>query len=176
MNYLPTVDYDHANADQKEILDMLKGKFGKVFNIFGAMANSPAALNALLSAQEQLSKGVLSQKETEAIALVVGQTNECAYCLAAHTAIAQMAGLSAEETKSLRQAQSADPQLDALVKFVKEILHSQGHPSAEAVKAFFGAGYDKAALVDVIANVALNFFTNYFNHIAETEIDFPSID
>ena len=27
---------------------------------------------------------------------------------------------------------------------------------------------------NIVANVALNIFTNYFNHVAETEVDFPA--
>ena len=35
------------------------------------------------------------------------------------------------------------------------------------------AGFDDAAIAEVVANVALNIFTNYFNNVAETDIDFP---
>ena len=35
------------------------------------------------------------------------------------------------------------------------------------------AGYTDGEVVEIVANVAINIFTNYFNHIANTEVDFP---
>ncbi len=36
-----------------------------------------------------------------------------------------------------------------------------------------GAGLDDGHIMEVIGNVAHNTLTNYTNHIAQTEIDFP---
>ena len=36
------------------------------------------------------------------------------------------------------------------------------------------AGFDDAAIVEVVANVALHVFTNYFNRLAGTDLDFPA--
>jgi hypothetical protein len=35
------------------------------------------------------------------------------------------------------------------------------------------AGYGDAEIAEVVAHVALNIFTNYFNNVAGTAIDFP---
>ena len=37
------------------------------------------------------------------------------------------------------------------------------------------AGYGEGEIAEIIAAVALNIFSNYFNHIAETEVDFPPV-
>ena len=176
MNVLSKVDYDSVSPAAKEILNGLKKKNGKVHNIYASMANSPAALKALLSFKQALSGGVLSDKEAEVISLVCAEVNQCGYCLAAHTAIAKMAGISAEEAKEFRNGNSQDVKTDALAKLVQEIVITQGRPCEEKLKTFYGAGYDDAALTEVIANVALNIYTNYFNHIADPEIDFPKVD
>ena len=42
-------------------------------------------------------------------------------------------------------------------------------------QAVIESGYSSAEIVEIVANVALNIFTNYFNHVAETEIDFPHV-
>ena len=43
----------------------------------------------------------------------------------------------------------------------------------EQVDALRAAGFSNAGVVEAIANIAANLFTNYFNHIADTEVDFP---
>ena len=37
------------------------------------------------------------------------------------------------------------------------------------------AGFGEEEIVEIVAHVALNIFTNYFNLVAQTEIDFPRI-
>lgn len=173
MSYLSHVKYEDAGSEGKEIFDALKKKMGRVPNIFSAMVHSPAALKALLASKQALHDGVLSEKEAEVIALVVGEENGCDYCVAAHTAIAKMAGFSAEEAKGFRNAQSDDPKLKVLAKLAQNIASTRGRPDEEVLKEFYSAGYADAALAEVIAHVSVSIFTNYFNHIAKTEIDFP---
>ena len=33
-----------------------------------------------------------------------------------------------------------------------------------------------AEIAEVVAHVAVNIFSNYFNHIAATEVDFPEVE
>ena len=35
------------------------------------------------------------------------------------------------------------------------------------------AGVSDAEITEVVANTALNLLTNYFNHVADTVVDFP---
>jgi len=42
----------------------------------------------------------------------------------------------------------------------------------DAVRA---AGFDDGVIAEVVAHVALNIFTNYLNHVAGTDIDFPKV-
>ena len=37
------------------------------------------------------------------------------------------------------------------------------------------AGFDEAAVIEIVANVAVNVLTNYINNVAETDIDFPIV-
>ncbi len=43
------------------------------------------------------------------------------------------------------------------------------------MEPFRAAGLTDAEITEVIANVALNVFTNYFNLVAKTELDFPQV-
>ena len=173
MSNLKVLKREEVNSQTQEVFDTLKGKVGMVPNLYAATANSPKALKALLTLGENLGTGEFSGKEVEAIALSAGEANSCGYCLSAHTAIGKMNGFTEEETVQLRTGEIADKKLNALSKLVRNIVITRGKPAQVFIDNFFNVGYNKAALAEVIGHVALNTFTNYINHIAETPIDFP---
>ncbi len=174
MAKLEALTPENASTEAKGIFDALKKKLGMVPNLYATIAHSPAALNAILGYGEALGKGTFSPKEVEAIALAVSQSNECNYCLAAHTAVGKMQGFKEEETLQLRKAEIEDAKLSALTKLAQNITETKGHPDQKLIDDFYAVGYDKGALVDLIGFVSLNVFNNYVNHIADTEIDFPT--
>ena len=92
MKVLKALSYEQADVPTQKIFDNIKQKLGRVPNIYTAIGNSPNLLAGFLQFGETLSKGVFSKKEQEAIALVVSQSNGCAYCLSAHTTIGKMQG------------------------------------------------------------------------------------
>ncbi len=173
MKKLNAVTYDEAPRDVQKVFDGFKKKMGMIPNLYATTANSPAALSAILQYGETLKKGEFNAQEVEAIALSVSQENFCQYCLAAHTAIGKVVGLTDEETLNLRGGRSYDPKLNALVHLAKEIAETRGQPLEESINQFIEAGYSKAALVELIGFVSLNVFNNYLNHIADTQVDFP---
>ena len=44
----------------------------------------------------------------------------------------------------------------------------------EDIDQLRASGFSDGEITEIIANVALNLFTNYFNHVAGTEVDFPA--
>lgn len=173
MKNLEILSREQAPANAQAIFDNLKQKLGMVPNLYATAANSPSALQGILEYGATLGKGALSQKEIEAIALVVSQVNGCDYCLSAHTAVGKMVGYSEEQTLQLRKAAIEDEKLRALTTLAKAIAETKGRPEQGLVDNFFAAGYSKAALVDVLGFVAVNTFNNYLNNLVETTIDFP---
>ncbi len=173
MNNLKVLSREEVAVGTQGVYDALESKVGMVPNLYAATANSSKALNALLTLGENLSGGEFSGKETEAIALSAGEANSCGYCLSAHTAIGKMNGFSEEETLQLRTGEIEDKKLNSLSKLVRNIVITRGKPAQIIIDKFFNLGYSKAALTEVIGHVALNTFTNYINHIANTPIDFP---
>jgi alkylhydroperoxidase family enzyme len=81
--------------------------------------------------------------------------------------------MTREEIQDARFGTSSDPQTDAILQFVGKVVEFRGKVSDEDVAAFLAAGFDHRALAEVMANVALSMFTNYFNHVADTDVDFP---
>lgn len=162
-----------AAGKAKDLLDAVNGKLGLVPNMTRAMANSPAVLEGYLGLSGALAKGRLSPKNREQIALAVGQVNHCDYCLAAHSTIGKMVGLTPEQILDSRRGTAVDPKSDAVIRFARKIVDARGQVSDADIGEVRAAGLDDGAIAEVVANVALNIFTNYFNHVAETDIDFP---
>lgn len=173
MPRLPVINPANATGRVKEIFDgPLKGKH---INIFKGMANSPVGLDAYLAIAGALSKSKLSKAEQEAIALALAEANDCDYCLAAHTVLGKQAGLSESQTLGARRGDIADdPKLNALVRFTVQLNEKNGFVSDKDLADFKAAGYDDAHIVEVLVVVTLNTYTNLFNHVNDTAIDFPA--
>jgi AhpD family alkylhydroperoxidase len=107
--------------------------------------------------------------------LAVAQANSCEYCLSAHSAIGNMVGLTAAEITASREAHSADVKRDAGLRFAQTVVVQRGEVSDAATERVRRAGYGDAEIAEIVANVAVNIFTNYFNHVAQTEVDFPRV-
>jgi len=173
MSRLKTIDPSQAPEPVKQLFEgPLKGKH---FNIFKCMANSPAALKAYLGMAGALAEGVLTPAEREIVQLVVGEANGCEYCVSAHSALARQAGLSDEQIAAARRGapELGDPKLDALVRFTTALVEKKGWVSDEDVQQLRSAGYDDAHICEIVANFALATYTNVFNHVNQTEVDFP---
>jgi uncharacterized peroxidase-related enzyme len=139
-----------------------------------AMANAPAVLDGYLQLSGALGKGTLPARARERIALAVAKANDCDYCLAAHSAIGRMVGLTADQIRDSRLGAAVDPKADALVRFARKVVDTRGGVGEGDLDAIRAAGFDDAAIAEVVANVALQVFTNYFNRTAETDLDFPA--
>jgi uncharacterized peroxidase-related enzyme len=175
MARIQTINRETASAEVNTTLDAVKAKLGKVPNLIATLAQAPVALNAYLSLSEAASKGRLSAKQRESLALAIGQANSCQYCLSAHSLIAKGAGLETEAIQAARQAEAADAVTDGLLKLAAKIVQQRGILTDAEIAEAHAAGVDDALILEVIAHVALNTLTNYTNHIAQTDIDFPVV-
>ena len=173
MTRLTPVEPANATGHVKQLFDGPLA--GKHLNIFKGMAAAPALLDGYLAFSGALAKGTLSLKERETVQLAIGAANSCDYCQAAHTAIGKGGGLTEAQTVAARRGSgTGDPKLDAVAKFALSLHEKRGNVSDADVQAFRSAGYGDAAIGEVIANYALATLTNYFNHLNETPVDFPT--
>jgi AhpD family alkylhydroperoxidase len=174
MTRIPTHTVTSAPEASRDALKALEAKFGKVLNIHGAMAHAPAVLETYAGIQNALQdKGVLDARTREAIALAVANVDECSYCQAAHTLAGKAAGLSEGQTIDIRRGQVDDARLGALVTLVREQAGNVGHVQDSSWQAALDAGWTDVELTETSAVVALNLFTNYFNHLVQTDLDLP---
>jgi len=173
MSYIPSIIESTATPEQESILTAVKKSLGIVPNLVSTLAQSPAAANAYLAFSGALAKGSLSAKSRELIALSVGEANSCDYCVSAHTYLGNHAGLSQEEVLDARRGTSTDPKRQAALSFVRKVVSERGRVNADDVESLRTHGFTNGDIAEIVANTALNIFTNYFNHVANTEIDFP---
>jgi uncharacterized peroxidase-related enzyme len=173
MSRINQLTTEAANDRARTLLDNVKSKLGLVPNMMRAMANAPVVLDAYLQFSGALSLGTLSAKLREQISLAVAQANGCDYCLAAHSTIGKMVGLTAEQVHDSRLGTAIDPRADALIRFAVKVVQTRGRVSDADLDEVRDAGFGDGVIAEVIAHVALSIFTNYFNNVAQTDVDFP---
>ncbi len=175
MSRLALIHPQHTTDERRALLGEIQQAFGAVPNMFRAVAHSPAALRSLWGAFAALGGGVLPAPLAEQIAVAVAERNACDYCLAAHTALGRKAGVSAEAMAAAQLGQSADPRTAAALRFALALVERRGQVAESDLLGLREAGYSDEAIVEIIAHVALNLFTNYVNIALAVPVDFPAV-
>lgn len=173
MSRVETLPQNKASPAVQELYKAIEKKMGKVPNIMQTMGHSPAVLKGYLGLNDAVSQTSLNPKLREEIAIIVGQTNHCNYCLSAHSAIAKGAGISDNEILQARKGLSSDPKTQAILAFAKTVVEKKGAVNDQDVADLKAKGVTDAELTEIILAISLNMFTNYFNHITDPKIDFP---
>lgn len=162
-------------AASQPLLARIHKAFGATPNMFKAVANSPAALESMWAAFGALGKGTLGAKLGEQIAVAVANRNRCEYCLAAHTVLGQNAGASSAEMAFAQVGQSSDARTAATLAFALKVVEQRAQITDADVSSLREVGFDDEQIVEIIAHVALNLFTNYINVVLDVEVDFPRV-
>ena len=164
-----------VTGDRKEILSQINSAFGATPNMFKAIANSSAALQMMWGSFGALGKGKLGAKLGEQIAVAVANMNRCEYCLAAHTALGKGAGLSAETMAQAQIGKSTDAKTQVVLNFAIRLVKDKANVSPDEISMLKKAGFNEEEIVEILAHVALNIFTNYTNIAFDVPLDFPKI-
>ena len=176
MSRLTPIDPQQAEGKANTLLDAVQQKMGMTPNILRTMANAPAALEAFLGFKQALDGASLDAKTRESIALTVAGANNCDYCASAHTAVGGMLGIPAAELSANLEGRSDDARLSAILRFTNAVVSKRGWVNDAEVAELRAAGLGDPEITEIIATIAFNIFTNYFNHIAKTEVDFPLVE
>jgi uncharacterized peroxidase-related enzyme len=175
MNRVPLVDPATALPEVKSTLEQIGRALGATPAMFRAVANSPAALRSMWGSFGALGGGTLGARLGELIAVAVAERNHCGYCLAAHHALGLKAGASEGELAAAQGGEAADARAQAALRFALTLVDTRGQVGAADVQALRAAGFDDGQVVEVIAHVALNLFTNYVNIALAVPVDFPAV-
>jgi uncharacterized peroxidase-related enzyme len=171
---IPTVD--NSLEASKPFLAAVQKQLGVVPNLMKLVGHSPAALEGYLALSGALGKGKFNVQMRERIALTVAEYNGCDYCLSVHSYLASNAvKLSGAEIEAARDGRSEDARTEAALQFALRVTESRGRVSDADLANVRLAGFDEAAILEIVANVAVNVLTNYINNVAKTDIDFPVV-
>lgn len=169
------LDTNKVASQSQTLLAQIHNAFGMTPNMFKAVSNSPAALQSMWSSFAALGKGRLGAKLGEQIAVAIANSNRCEYCLAAHTVLGQAAGATAEEMQAAQRGQSADLKTAAVLAFALKAVKHRAQVEAGDVNGLRELGLDDEHIVEIMAHVALNVYTNYINIALDVPVDFPKV-
>ena len=163
---------DEVSEENQAVFDKLEKALGMVPNIYAAFAHSDTALNDYLAFENR--KSSLRPKEREVVNLAVSQINGCQYCLAAHTAIGQQVGFTADQVLEIRSGRATfDDKFDALAQFARSVAENRGKVSDLQTASLLDAGYTEESIVDIVLAVSGITTTNYLHNITQVPVDFP---
>lgn len=174
-SHVPLIDATQTTADRAALLSQIQQAFGTVPNMFRVVAHSPAALRSMWGSFGALGGGSIPARLGEQIAVAVANRNGCEYCLAAHTALGRKAGATSEEMSAAQAGHASDPQTDAALRFALKLVERHGQANADDVRRLREVGFTDEGIVEIVAHVALNLFTNYVNVALNVPVDFPRV-
>jgi uncharacterized peroxidase-related enzyme len=176
MSRIDIVNPKTATGETKQLLDAVQAGLGVVPNFIRALAVSPAALQGFLGLHHIASNGALDAKTRERLALSIAEQNACQYCVSAHSAIGRKAGLDNAEILANRKASSSDAKAAAALTFARALVANMGEVTTAEFDAVRKAGHSDGEIMEIIAHVALNIFTNLIGKATLIEIDFPKVE
>lgn len=174
MSRIHPLQKEMAPGNIKPVFEQMEKNMGMVPNIFLNMANSAEALQGYLKLSELSEKTSLSKSLREQIALVIAESNHCHYCLSAHSVLAKTAGLIDQEIMNARKGQAKNAKDQAILAFVKSVIEKRGNVSDKEIQSLKSQGVSDKELCEIMLVLALNTYTNYFNKVMNTEVDFPA--
>jgi uncharacterized peroxidase-related enzyme len=177
MSRLSQLDIKEATGVTAELFATIKRAAGRVPNAYAAIGtHSPAVLGAAIAGDTVLAKSSLEKADVEAIKLAVSELAGCDYCAAAHTAVGKLVGLTQEQTQHIRAGEATgNAKRDALVHFVRTLASGHGTLDEKELNAVREAGYSDAQVVDALFAMSVINFTNLFNRVNDTTLDFPAL-
>ncbi|MFC4351975.1 carboxymuconolactone decarboxylase family protein [Fodinicurvata halophila] len=164
---------EDAPEESRETLQAINQAYGFLPNLMGIVSESPAALKAYVTLNRLFKEeSAFSQTEAELVLLIISAHNGCGYCVAAHSAGGERAGVDAATLEDVRQQRElSDPKLQALAAFTRKLIDARGWVEHKDVDAFLQTGYSHRHLLDLLTALAMKTISNYTNHIAETPLD-----
>lgn len=174
MTNLEPKTIETADAISSEILETAQKKMGMIPNMYTGMANNTALLDGYVAAYNSFrAHSGFSPQEQEVVFLSVAYINNCDYCMAAHSFVADnMTHVPIEVTDAIRNnSEIPDAKLKALSLFAKTVTINRGLPTDTDIESFLNAGYTQNHILGVISGVGVKTMSNYFNHMFNTPVD-----
>ena len=161
-----------AQAPADNLLTATESTLGFVPNLFGVIAESPTALRAFAELNNLFAQTSFNATSREIIQIAVSVENTCNYCVAGHSAFADMQNVPETIVEAIRNNQPIeDSKLEALNQFTRQVVRSKGFVSDETVQQFLNAGYTQEHVLEVILGICVKTFSNLANNIIGIPLD-----
>ena len=149
---------------ENEFLADLEAKTKKADSFFRTMANRPEVLQSFVPLYGAImGPGSVDRRIKELVYLACSYGNQCAYCIAAHTAGGRKAGITDDEMRALqaRQVQGFSVPERAVIRFARELTRSaKAVETCESLLEHF----NHEQIVEITLVAAMASFTNRFNN------------
>jgi uncharacterized peroxidase-related enzyme len=165
-------DINTAIANARPVLEEVQAHYQFIPNALGAMAESPETVQAYLALDSLVQQNSLTDEQRHIVFLTITREYNCSYCVAAHSAFAQMGNVEAEYIQCLRDSKPlSDPKLNALQEFSSKLVRTGCNVSEQDIEAFLASGYTRRHVLDIITMMANKLIAVFANRIMGTDLD-----
>lgn len=172
MNPFKIYTPEDASPASRKVLKFIGETFGFVPNVFGTVAISAPALKAFVELNTQFSESTFDTTSRELIQVVTSIENQCEYCVAGHTAFAEIQHVPTEVMTAIRNEQPIDNEkLEVLRNFTRRLVRNKGMVSEQDLKDFLNAGYTPEQVLEVILGVCVKTFSNLASNVIGIPLD-----
>lgn len=172
MSEFPIHTADTAPDGAKATLEAVQAKVGFVPNLYGALAEAPAAAQGYAAISAAFASSSLSPIEQQVVLLTLSRLAGCGYCVAAHGTVAAKSGASDALITALQTGGDlGDAKLAALAAFTHALWETRGWVPEADQAAFLAAGFTRAQMLEVVTGAAVKTLSNYANHLIDTPVD-----
>ncbi len=171
---LPTHSLSSESPRIRGVLEQAKAQVGFLPNMYANMVNSPGLLETYLFGYDRFRKeSGFSPAEQEVVFLTISRENQCHYCVAAHSMLAEkVSKVPRDVIEAIRAGTAiADPRLAALREMTRTLLATRGWPDRQDVGRFVAAGFAETQVLEIVLAVAVKTLSNWSNHMFETPVD-----
>lgn len=157
----PSHDLTTAPEASKPLLENSQKAFGRLPGLHKVLAESPQAYEGYQILHKLFTETKFDAEELTVVWQAINVENECHYCVPAHTGIAKVMKVSDEISDALRnETPLPNAKLEALRTFTVQLFRQRGNASEAQMQAFFDAGYDHRAVLDIVLGMAQKTMSN----------------
>lgn len=165
-------DLNTASEAAKPILSEVQTHYQFIPNALGAMVESPETVQGYLTLDGLVQQNSLDEIQRHIVFLTISREYNCSYCVAAHTAFAQMAKVEPEYIQQLRENKPvSDPKLDSLQQFTARMVQTGCNVTADEIQQFLDSGYTKQHILDIIMMISNKLIAVFANRVMGTDLD-----
>ena len=163
-------DFDQRTSD---VMAKVRKQWGSSWNITRGMAHNPAILEGFLAFWKAIDRSGLSKTDREVVCMEMAFKNSCHYCVPAHRYVSDQNGVDLEmiEKVALGETLEGDSREAVIQHLVRRLDESRGKLSDEEFQSFQDQGVSVPEMVALIAEISHCTLTNFFNRLADTDLD-----